>query len=78
MRTTLNLPEDLVEEARALLQFQSKTDTVIFALRELVRRKRLEDLKALMGSVDLHVDVAASRRRPARPAVRRKGVGKRR
>ena len=66
MRTTLNLPEALVEEARALLQFQSKTDTVIFALRELVRRKRLDDLKALMGSVDLRVDVPASRRRTPR------------
>jgi hypothetical protein len=67
MRTTLNLPADLVEEARALLQFQSKTDTIIFALRELVRRKRIDDLKALMGSVDLQVDVAASRRRSEVP-----------
>jgi len=66
MRTTLNLPEALVEEAQALLQFQSKTDTVIFALRELVRRKRLDDLKDLMGSVDLRVDVPASRRRTPR------------
>lgn len=69
MRTTLNLPEGLVEEARALLQFQSKTDTVIFALRELVRRKRLDDLKQLMGSVDLRVDVAASRRRTEKVRV---------
>jgi hypothetical protein len=69
MRTTLNLPEGLVEEARALLQFQSKTDTVIFALRELVRRKRIEDLKQLMGSVDLRVDVAASRRRTEKARV---------
>jgi len=65
MRTTLDLPEDLVEEARRLLGFKSKTDTVIVSLRELVRRKRVEHLKALAGEVDLEIDVAKSRRRPA-------------
>jgi len=61
------LPAELLEEARALLQFRSKTDTIIFALRELVRRRRIDDLKALMGSVNLHVDSAASRRRTRTP-----------
>lgn len=70
MRTTLDLPAALLEEARALLQFRSKTDTIIFALRELVRRRRIDDLKALMGSVNLHVDSAASRRRTAAPNER--------
>jgi len=69
MRTTLDLPEDLLDEARAALGFKSKTDTIILALRELVRRQRLEQLKALMGRVHLDVDTARSRRRP-RPARR--------
>jgi Arc/MetJ family transcription regulator len=64
MRTTLDLPEDLLDEARAALGFKSKTDTIILALRELVRRQRLEELKALMGRVRLDVDSARSRRRP--------------
>jgi hypothetical protein len=63
MRTTLDLPEDLLEEARTALGYKSKTDTIVMALRELVRRQRLEKLKALMGSVNLDVDVAKSRRR---------------
>ena len=66
MRTTLDLPDDLLEEARSALGFKSKTDTVVMALRELVRRRRLEELKALMGHVQLQVDVPASRRRPRR------------
>ena len=70
MRTTLDLPEDLVEGARKALGFKSKTDTVVMALRELVRRHRLEELKALMGHVRLDVDVPKSRRRPARTAAR--------
>ena len=66
MRTTLDLPEDLLEEARTTLGFKSKTDTVVIALRELLRRRRIEDLKGLMGRVQLEVDVPASRRRPQR------------
>lgn len=66
MRTTLDLPEDLLEEARTALGFKSKTDTVVMALRELLRRRRIEDLKGLLGRVQLEVDVPASRRRPRR------------
>ena len=64
MRTTLDLPEDLVNEARRSLGFKSKTDTVVLALRELVRRRRIDELKALLGRVRLDVDVPRSRRRP--------------
>ena len=70
MRTTLDLPVELVEEARSLLGFKSKTDTIVLALRELVRRRRIDALKDLMGRVKLDVDVARSRRRPARRASR--------
>jgi Arc/MetJ family transcription regulator len=64
MRTTLDLPEELVEEARNALGFKSKTDTVVLALREVVRRSRLDELKDLLGRVDLQIDIPASRRRP--------------
>jgi Arc/MetJ family transcription regulator len=67
MRTTLNLPVDLMEEARSALGFKSKTDTVVLALRELVRRRRLDELKALLGRVRLDVDITRSRRRPRKP-----------
>jgi len=68
MRTTLDLPTDLLEEARNVLGFRSKTDTVVLALRELVRRRRIDELKSLMGRVRLDVDIPRSRRRPATPA----------
>jgi Arc/MetJ family transcription regulator len=66
MRTTLDLPVDLLEEARTALGFKSKTDTIVLALRELVRRRRIDELKDLLGRVTLDVDVAGSRRRVAR------------
>jgi Arc/MetJ family transcription regulator len=67
MRTTLDLSEALIDEARAALGTRSKTDTIEFALRDVVRRKHLADLKSLLGRVRLDVDLAESRRRPGRP-----------
>ena len=64
MRITLDLPVELLEEAKSLLGLESRTDTVVLALRELVRRKRIDELRALLGAVTLNVDTAVSRRRP--------------
>ena len=63
MRTTLDIPEPLIEEARQLLGFKSKTDTVVLSLQELIRRRRIDELKAMMGNVKLEIDVPKSRRR---------------
>jgi Arc/MetJ family transcription regulator len=64
MRTTLDLPDGLIDEARDAMGFTSKTETVVHALREMVRRKRLEELKGMFGKVNIEVDIARSRRRP--------------
>ena len=66
MRTTLDLPETLVDEARSAAGFKSKTDTVIFALKEVVRRSRVDELKTMFGKVKIDLDLPKSRRRPAR------------
>jgi hypothetical protein len=66
MRTTLDIPAELIEEAQRLLGFKSKTDTVVVSLRELIRRHRIGELKTLLGHVRLDVDLPASRRRPRR------------
>ena len=63
MRTTLDIPEPLIEEARQLLGFKSKTDTVVLSLQELIRRRRIDELKSMMGNVKLEIDVPKSRRR---------------
>lgn len=57
MRTTMILPVDLVDEARAATGLKSKTETVIYALREVIRRKRLEELKGMFGTTDVQVDL---------------------
>jgi Arc/MetJ family transcription regulator len=64
MRTTLDIPEPLLDEARRVLGFKSKTDTVILSLRELIRHRRIDELKSMLGAVNLDIDIPASRRRP--------------
>ncbi|MDA2920111.1 type II toxin-antitoxin system VapB family antitoxin [Desulfobacterota bacterium AH_259_B03_O07] len=66
MRTTLDIPESLLEEARRLLGFKSKTDTVILSLQELIRKRRIEQLKQSMGTIKLEFDIDKSRRRPSK------------
>ncbi|HEV2853607.1 MAG TPA: type II toxin-antitoxin system VapB family antitoxin [Thermoanaerobaculia bacterium] len=63
MRTTLDIPESLLEEARRILGFKSKTDTVVLSLQELIRKRRIEELKSMMGDVKLEIDIPQSRRR---------------
>lgn len=66
MRTTLILPEELIDEARRTLGFTSKTDTVVHALREVVRRGRREELKRLLNRVRFEFDPQEIRRRDRR------------
>jgi hypothetical protein len=69
MRTTLDLPATLVEEAKAILGYTSKTDTIVFALREVVRRGRAHELKRLLGTVEFEFDPRVPRKRERRQAA---------
>jgi hypothetical protein len=60
------LPPELVDEARAAAGLTSKTETVIYALRQLVRRKRLEELKSMFGTTEVSVDLDYVRGRARR------------
>lgn len=63
MRTTLDIPPGLVEEARDAIGFKSKTDTVVFALREVIRRKQKDELKAYITTMKFDFDPMESRKK---------------
>ena len=63
MRTTLDLPEPLVNEALKLSHKKTKTTVIIAALEEFVRKARISDLKKYKGKIDLDVDLDALRDR---------------
>jgi len=53
MRTTMDVDEKLIEEVVALTREKSKSRAVNRALAEYIRRRRLEELRALAGKIDL-------------------------
>ena len=63
MRTTLDLPEDLINEAMRATQIRTKTRLIITALKELIRKSRIPELKKFMGKVNLDIDLNSVRGR---------------
>lgn len=63
MRTTLDLPEELLEAARKAAALRTKRETVIAGLEELIQKREREELRALAGKIRLKTDLARSRRR---------------
>lgn len=51
MKTTLNIPEDLIKTAMSLSEHRTKTETVIVALQEYVRLKKIEKIFELEGKL---------------------------
>jgi len=50
MRSTIDIDEELMKEARALTGARTKKEVIDFSLRELIRKKRREHLASLFGS----------------------------
>ena len=63
MRTTLDLPASLVDEAVKLSHQKTKTGAIVAALEAYVRSHRLLRLKQFKGSVDLNIDLDVLRDR---------------
>lgn len=63
MRTTLDLPEELIQNAMKASHQKTKTAVIIAALQDLVRKTRLQELREFKGHVDLDVDLNALRKR---------------
>jgi Arc/MetJ family transcription regulator len=53
MRRTVVIDEELLEQARSALGTRSIRETIEAGLREVVRRRRLEELRRALGTVDL-------------------------
>jgi hypothetical protein len=66
MRTTLDLPENLLEEAMKTTHIQTKTKVIITALEELIRKSKISELKKFKGKVDLAIDLDVIRGRQCR------------
>lgn len=53
MRTTLDIPEELLRDVAAILKTKKRNEAVRLALSDFVRRNRRRDLLAMRGSLDI-------------------------
>ncbi|MCK9392917.1 MAG: type II toxin-antitoxin system VapB family antitoxin [Syntrophales bacterium] len=63
MRTTIDLPKDLIDEAMKATNINTKTQLIITALENLIRKTKISELKEFKGKVDLEIDMNAVRGR---------------
>ena len=66
MRTTLDLPKNLVDEAMKATHITTKTQLIITALEELIRKSKISGLKDFKGKVDVDIDMDTLRDRKCR------------
>jgi len=63
MRTTLDLPENLLNKAMEVAHTKTKTRTITLALQELIRKRNIAKLKNYKGKIDLDIDLDVIRNR---------------
>ncbi|RMG66645.1 MAG: type II toxin-antitoxin system VapB family antitoxin [Nitrospirae bacterium] len=66
MRTTLDLPEELLKEAMELTHLKTKKGVIVLALKELIRKKKISGLKGYKGKVNIDIDMDTLRGRKCR------------
>ena len=64
MRTTLDLPQKLMEEAMSLTHTNTKTEVIKIALENLIQKEKIKDLKKYFGKFDPDIDLDKIRDRP--------------
>jgi hypothetical protein len=63
MRTTIDLPQTLIEEALKVSHKKTKTALIITALENLILKNKLEELQKYKGKVNLPINMSELRDR---------------
>jgi metal-responsive CopG/Arc/MetJ family transcriptional regulator len=58
MRATLNIPDDLLNQVQKITGEKSKTKAISIAMREYIRQKKINELIALRGKIQIDYDWA--------------------
>ena len=56
MRATLNIPDDLLSEVQKITGEKSKTKAITVAMKEYIRQKKIKELIALRGKIQVDYD----------------------
>ena len=63
MRTTVDIPEDLLERACRAARVRTPEEAILAGLEELLRKSQREELRGLAGRLALEVSLDRARRR---------------
>ncbi|OGC14696.1 hypothetical protein A3J90_08920 [candidate division WOR-1 bacterium RIFOXYC2_FULL_37_10] len=63
MRTTLDIPDNLIDEAMELTHITVKTDLIKTALWSLIQREKVKELNNYFGKVALNINIDKLRKR---------------
>lgn len=63
MRTTLDIPENLLSEAMRVTKAHTKTEVIKFALENIIQKNKLKKLKNYRGKVELDINMDLLRKR---------------
>jgi len=63
MRTSLDIPESLVEEAKQAVGAKTKTQAIVLALTEMIQRRKSRKVLELKGSLKARYDYKSLRRK---------------
>ncbi len=63
MRTTLDLPDNLISEAMMLTKIKTKTDLIKTALENLIQREKIKEIKGYFGKIVLDINLDTIRNR---------------
>ena len=63
MRTTLDIPEDLIEKAMGITHARTKTELIKLALTNIIDQDKRNRLMHYHGTLNLDIDLDALRKR---------------
>jgi len=66
MMKTIDLPDELLNEAMKATRINTKIKVIITALEDLIRKSKISELKEFKGKIDLNIDLNNIRGRQCR------------
>jgi Arc/MetJ family transcription regulator len=63
MRTTLDMPEQLINDALKITHCKTKTQVITLALQNLIRKEKVQGIKKYRGKLRLGIDLDVLRQR---------------
>ena len=66
MKTTVDLPEELLQKAMKITHAQTKTKAIITALEKFIETSKISEIKKYKGKIDMDIDMDTIRGRKCR------------